>query len=151
MDRRYTTPVYDDGSLVVFGIENFFDPNFTLLDQIQSPCVMFKDYPKSFGAFSFHEASGMLRSRSAIVKISRSVEIDCICFSWWNDGWKSWWFCRVLLALPATCNSLQAFMELAKIIRNRSNSSQEINFNKEIKCISKLQPIKRDKKINTII
>ncbi|KAL1807703.1 hypothetical protein DCAR_0727086 [Daucus carota subsp. sativus] len=70
------SPIYDDGALVIFGVERFFDAEFTPLSPIQSPnsdlgCVMMKDYPRlSSGGYSFREASGMLRSRGYAVMAS---------------------------------------------------------------------------------
>ncbi|KAK1390041.1 putative fasciclin-like arabinogalactan protein 20 [Heracleum sosnowskyi] len=70
------SPIYDDGALVIFGVERFFDIEFTALAPIQSPnsdlgCVLMKDYPRlSSGGYSFREASGMLRSRGYAVMAS---------------------------------------------------------------------------------
>lgn len=70
------SPIYDDGALVIFGVERFFDVEFTPLAPMQSPnsdlgCVLMKDYPRlSSGGYSFREASGMLRSRGYAVMAS---------------------------------------------------------------------------------
>ncbi|KAL8120762.1 hypothetical protein AgCh_017805 [Apium graveolens] len=70
------SPIYDDGALVIFGVERFFDIEFTPVTPIQSPnsdlgCVLMKDYPRlSSGGYSFREASGMLRSRGYAVMAS---------------------------------------------------------------------------------
>ncbi|KAD1495156.1 hypothetical protein R6Q59_030259 [Mikania micrantha] len=59
------SPVFDDGSLIVFGIENFFDPNFTISEPPLS--VERLDHcTTSFGGdgnFTFHESANVLISR----------------------------------------------------------------------------------------
>lgn len=61
------SPLYDDGSLVVFGIRRFFDPNFTVPVSIpsrsNSGCSTSRSYNKTmFGAYSFIDASRMMNS-----------------------------------------------------------------------------------------
>ncbi|KAK9052222.1 hypothetical protein SSX86_028850 [Deinandra increscens subsp. villosa] len=66
------SPVFDDGSLIIFGIENFFDPDFQISDapvQIDS----FNDCQRSYGGdrnFSFHDAGNVLISRGYSVMAS---------------------------------------------------------------------------------
>ncbi|XP_024989884.1 putative fasciclin-like arabinogalactan protein 20 [Cynara cardunculus var. scolymus] len=66
------SPIFDDGSLIVYGIENFFDPNFTIPDTpLQSPS--FDHCTASFGGysnFSFHNAANVLISRGYSVMAS---------------------------------------------------------------------------------
>ncbi|GFS32745.1 hypothetical protein Acr_00g0024370 [Actinidia rufa] len=70
------SPIFDDGSLVVFGIDKFFDLNFEFPSPIQSPnsdrtCVVSNTTSISVsGAYSFDEASGMMRSREYSVMAS---------------------------------------------------------------------------------
>ncbi|KAL1828945.1 hypothetical protein DCAR_0208223 [Daucus carota subsp. sativus] len=62
-------PIYDDGSLVIFGIESFLNPEFTSTIQIRNPsfdvgCVVVNDYPNTLSkGFMFGEASETLRAR----------------------------------------------------------------------------------------
>ncbi|XP_027096845.2 putative fasciclin-like arabinogalactan protein 20 [Coffea arabica] len=56
------SPVYDDGSVVVFAVDNFFEPNFTL----PAPQSVINPNPEcvEFSTFSrYEEASGVLQSR----------------------------------------------------------------------------------------
>ncbi|XP_027099264.1 putative fasciclin-like arabinogalactan protein 20 [Coffea arabica] len=56
------SPVYDDGSVVVFAVENFFEPNFAL----PAPQSVINPNPEcvKFSTFSrYKEASGVLKSR----------------------------------------------------------------------------------------
>lgn len=64
------SPVYDDGSLVIFAIDKFFDPHFQILAPIQSPssevgCIVWMNSENSFV-----EASVMMRSRGYSVMAS---------------------------------------------------------------------------------
>lgn len=69
-------PIYDDGSLVIFGIESFFNPEFSSAVQIRNPsfdvgCVVMNDYPKTTSkGFMFGEASETLRARGYSVMAS---------------------------------------------------------------------------------
>ncbi|KAI3733870.1 hypothetical protein L6452_13328 [Arctium lappa] len=66
------SPIFDDGSLIVFGIENFFDPNFTIPETpVRSPS--FDHCTAAFGGygnFSFHDAANVLISRGYSVMAS---------------------------------------------------------------------------------
>ncbi|XAR72274.1 hypothetical protein NMG60_11018856 [Bertholletia excelsa] len=79
------SPVYDDGSLIVFGIGKFFDPNFEVQAPIQRPspdlqCVVTVHSPRSpHRAESFDEASGMLLSRGYSVMAS-FIDLQLIGF-----------------------------------------------------------------------
>ncbi|THG10519.1 putative fasciclin-like arabinogalactan protein 20 [Camellia sinensis] len=75
------SPIYDDGSLIIFGIDKFFDPNLeVVLLPIQSPspdlrCVASTTTTRTTWSYlsrgySFDEASGMLRSRGYSVVAS---------------------------------------------------------------------------------
>ncbi|KAK9063696.1 hypothetical protein SSX86_017568 [Deinandra increscens subsp. villosa] len=66
------SPIFDDGSLIVFGIENFFDPNFTIPDSPISTATL-DHCTASFGGysnFSFHDSGNMLISRGYSVMAS---------------------------------------------------------------------------------
>ncbi|KAI3811968.1 hypothetical protein L1987_16666 [Smallanthus sonchifolius] len=66
------SPVFDDGSLIIFGIDDFFDPDFQISDapaQIRS----FNDCETSYRGdknFSFHDAGNVLISRGYSVMAS---------------------------------------------------------------------------------
>ncbi|KAL4574432.1 hypothetical protein LXL04_021264 [Taraxacum kok-saghyz] len=66
------SPIFDDGTLIVFAIENFFDPNFTIPDTpIQS--VRLDHCTASFAGysnFSFHDGANLLISRGYSVMAS---------------------------------------------------------------------------------
>ncbi|KAL7610190.1 putative fasciclin-like arabinogalactan protein 20 [Lactuca sativa] len=66
------SPIFDDGSLIIFGIEKFFDSNFTVSDSpAQIPSINDCETPYSGGnSFSFHEASNVLISRGYSVMAS---------------------------------------------------------------------------------
>ncbi|KAI3817260.1 hypothetical protein L1987_11049 [Smallanthus sonchifolius] len=66
------SPIFDDGSLIVFGIENFFDPNFTIPDT-PMPAASLDHCTASFGDysnFSFHASANVLISRGYSVMAS---------------------------------------------------------------------------------
>ncbi|KAK9277696.1 hypothetical protein L1049_007243 [Liquidambar formosana] len=64
------SPIFDDGSLIIFGIDDFFDPEFQVSPSIQSPSPNPNPNPNlgcakstnSSSDYSIHEASRMLRS-----------------------------------------------------------------------------------------
>jgi hypothetical protein len=62
------SPLFDDGSLVVFAVRKFFDPTFTLPASIRSPssdpgCLVSSSYVKSLSdSFSFSDACGTMKS-----------------------------------------------------------------------------------------
>ncbi|XP_071704070.1 putative fasciclin-like arabinogalactan protein 20 [Rutidosis leptorrhynchoides] len=61
------SPIFDDGSLIVYGIETFFDPNFTVPDS-SVPIARLDHCTASFGGdansnFSFHDGANVLISR----------------------------------------------------------------------------------------
>ncbi|KAI3516679.1 hypothetical protein L1887_15628 [Cichorium endivia] len=66
------SPIFDDGSLIVFAIENFFDPNFTIPETpIES--VRLDHCTTSYGGFSnfsFHDGANLLISRGYSVMAS---------------------------------------------------------------------------------
>ncbi|XP_059636699.1 putative fasciclin-like arabinogalactan protein 20 [Cornus florida] len=68
--------LYDDGSLVIFGLDNFFNPNFNVSAPIQNPspnltCVVSTNNPSTLsGVRRFNEASGTLRSNGYSVMAS---------------------------------------------------------------------------------
>ncbi|XP_057956580.1 putative fasciclin-like arabinogalactan protein 20 [Malania oleifera] len=66
------SPVYDDGSLIIFGIEKFFDPKFRIPAPIRkaSTILQCRKDPNDSGSFSFGEASGLLRSTGYSVMAS---------------------------------------------------------------------------------
>ncbi|KAF5442325.1 hypothetical protein F2P56_034995 [Juglans regia] len=72
------SPIYVDGSLIIFGIDKFFDPNFQFLDPFPShspnlECLAStpNDAVVSLsGAYSFHEACATLRSKGCSVMAS---------------------------------------------------------------------------------
>ncbi|XP_076927118.1 putative fasciclin-like arabinogalactan protein 20 [Bidens hawaiensis] len=63
------SPVFDDGSLIVFGIEDFFDPNFTIPDPpvpvstLDHCTTSFPDNNNNNNSFSFHDTANVLISR----------------------------------------------------------------------------------------
>ena len=68
-----SSPLFDDGSLIIFGVDKFFDLNFPALGLTRSPspntgCT--DDAIASSGGDSFDEASGVLRSRGYFVMAS---------------------------------------------------------------------------------
>ncbi|XP_002531064.2 putative fasciclin-like arabinogalactan protein 20 [Ricinus communis] len=71
-------PVYDDGSLVIFGIDKILDPNFQVLDSMRPPPLHNLDCPALDAngdghidrGHSFKEASEVLRSREYSVMAS---------------------------------------------------------------------------------
>ncbi|KAK1416074.1 hypothetical protein QVD17_31862 [Tagetes erecta] len=59
------SPIFDDGSLIVFGIESFFDPNFTI-PNTPMEIANLDHCTASFGGndnFSFHDSANVLISR----------------------------------------------------------------------------------------
>ncbi|GFZ15928.1 hypothetical protein Acr_25g0003370 [Actinidia rufa] len=70
------SPIFDDRSLVVFGIDKLFDLNFEVSSRIHSPSsdrtgvVSNTTSISASGAYSFDEASGMMRSRGYSVMAS---------------------------------------------------------------------------------
>ncbi|CAK9144759.1 unnamed protein product [Ilex paraguariensis] len=77
------SPIFDDGSVIVYGIENFFDPNFTISAQIETPgnqnlgCETSRSYRRS--EFLFHDASLELRSRGYSIMASL-LELQLVGF-----------------------------------------------------------------------
>ncbi|KAL7001031.1 hypothetical protein U1Q18_002185 [Sarracenia purpurea var. burkii] len=68
------SPIFDDGSLIVFGIDKFFDLNFEVSFPNENPspdlqCVVSEATPTS-GAYPFDGSSGLLRSRGYSVMAS---------------------------------------------------------------------------------
>ncbi|MFS7959502.1 putative FAS1 domain-containing protein [Helianthus anomalus] len=66
------SPIFDDGSLIVFGIESFFDPNFTVPDP-PVPTARLDHCTASFADnsnFSFHDSANVLISRGYSVMAS---------------------------------------------------------------------------------
>ncbi|KAI3729363.1 hypothetical protein L6452_18019 [Arctium lappa] len=66
-------PIFDDGLLMIFGIENFFDPNFTLSATPTVQIPSFNDcetFAAAYNNFSFHDASNLLISRGYSVMAS---------------------------------------------------------------------------------
>lgn len=63
------SPLFDDASLIIFGVDKFFDPNFPALSPTRgsspspSPNAVCTDDAITTGGDSFVEASGVLRSR----------------------------------------------------------------------------------------
>ncbi|KAG5532269.1 hypothetical protein RHGRI_026790 [Rhododendron griersonianum] len=70
------SPIFDDGSLIVFGIDAFFDPHFVVPPRIHVPipsfrCLASQTTPTpSFTSYSFAAASRVLRSREYSVMAS---------------------------------------------------------------------------------
>ncbi|KAI3513760.1 hypothetical protein L1887_11895 [Cichorium endivia] len=66
------SPIFDDGLLIIFGIENFFDPNFTT-SATPAQLPSFNDCETSYSGdktFSFHDAGNILISRGYSVMAS---------------------------------------------------------------------------------
>ncbi|KAI3502564.1 hypothetical protein L1887_30706 [Cichorium endivia] len=66
------SPIFDDGLLIIFGIENFFDPNFTT-SGTPAQLPSFNDCETSYSGdktFSFHDAGNVLISRGYSVMAS---------------------------------------------------------------------------------
>lgn len=65
------SPIYDDGSLVIFGIDEFFDPEFQVSGHIQRPGGNLGCFVKAGGEYySFSKATQVLRSRGYSVMAS---------------------------------------------------------------------------------
>ncbi|XP_047330357.1 putative fasciclin-like arabinogalactan protein 20 [Impatiens glandulifera] len=78
-------PVHDDGSLIIFGIDEFFDPEFEFPQTVQTPipdlgCVISSsNLTSSFPVSSFIEASVELRSRGYSV-IASYLDVQLLGF-----------------------------------------------------------------------
>lgn len=72
------SPIYDDGSLIVFGIDSFFDMNFEIPSRNYIPSPNFRcrvsekanETTSSYSSYTFKEASRVLRSREYSIMAS---------------------------------------------------------------------------------
>jgi hypothetical protein len=119
------TPIYDDGVLLVYGIDRFFDPNFQntgpgrkLISNSNSSCSALNFTVNLSG--SFEQAVRTLKSggysvMASFLEVQFSSNINqngITVHSHGRDGDEPHrWFQRLSFALSSTCGALQASME----------------------------------------